>query len=325
MELSENTEKAIVAKNAIQFQKGLSLQSFFEQYGSEEQCEQILYRLRWPQGFVCPECGNTTGCALHSRKIFQCHKCHHQTSLTAGTMFHGTKLALSKWFLAIYLLTQHKQSISALQLSRDLGVKYDTAWRMKHKLMQVMLERGRQDTLGDRIEIDDAYLGGEMPGRRGRGARHKTPFIAAVETTQDGRPMKLHLRRVGGFRQREIARYASTSLVPGSIVFSDGLSCFTAVKTAGCLHVPIVIGGGRKAAQHPTFKWVNTLLGNVKTALTGTFHAIREKHVPRYLAEFEYRFNRRFDLPAMIERLAYVALRTPPMPHRLLSMAEPSG
>ena len=101
---------------------------------------------------------------------------------------------------------------------------------------------------------DDAYLGGEMPGRRGRGARHKTPFIAAVETTQDGRPMKLHLRHVGGFRQREIARYAATSLVPGSIVFSDGLSCFTAVKTAGCLHVPLVIGGGRKAAQHPTFK-----------------------------------------------------------------------
>jgi hypothetical protein len=122
--------------------------------------------------------------------------------------------------------------------------------------------------------------------------------------------MKLHLRRVAGFQQREIARYASASLVPGSIVFSDGLACFAAVKTAGCRHVPIVTGSGRTAAQHPTFKWVNTLLGNVKTALTGTFHAIREKHVPRYLAEFEYRFNRRFDLPAMIERLAYVALRT---------------
>ena len=256
----------------------------------------------------------------------------HQCELIDMLLLHydtqlgrGADAETIEWFLAIFLLTQRKQSLSALQLSRDLGVKYDTAWRMKHKLMQVMLERGRKDPLGDRIEIDDAYLGGEMSGRPGRGARHKTPFIAAVETTQDGRPMKLHLRRVGGFRQREIARYASTSLVPGSIVLSDGLSCFTAVKTVGCLHVPIVIGGGRKAAQHPTFKWVNTLLGNVKTALTGTFHAIREKHVPRYLAEFEYRFNRRFDLPAMIERLAYVALRTPPMPHRLLSMAEVWG
>jgi transposase-like protein len=136
MELSENTRKADMAKNAIQFQSGLSFQDFLAQYGSEAQCEQVLYRLRWPNGFVCTHCGNTTGCAVRSRKIYQCHKCHHQTSLTAGTIFHGTKLTLSQWFLAIFLLTQRKQSISAMQLSRDVGVNYDTAWRMKHKLMQ---------------------------------------------------------------------------------------------------------------------------------------------------------------------------------------------
>ena len=147
-----------MAKNTIQFQKGLSFQSFLTQYGSESQCEQALYHLRWPKGFVCPHCGNTTGCALHSRKIYQCHKCHHQTSLTAGTIFHGTKLALSQWFLAIFLLTQRKQSVSAMQLSRDLGVKYDTAWRMKHKLMQVMLERNSRGTLAGRVEIDDASI-----------------------------------------------------------------------------------------------------------------------------------------------------------------------
>jgi hypothetical protein len=322
MELSENTEEAVMAINAIQFQKSLSLQPFLKQYGSEEQCQQALYRLRWPQGFVCPECGNTTGCALHSCKVYQCHKGNHQTPLAAGTIFHSTKLALTQWFLAIFPLTQRKQGLSALQLARDLGVKYDTAWRMKHKLMQVMLERGRQITLGDRIEIDDAYLGGEIPGRRGRGAPHKTPFIAAVETTQHGRTKKLHLRRVRGFRQREIEGYASASLVPGSVVFSDCLACFAAVQTASCRHVPIISGSGRRAAQHPTFKWVNTLLGNVKTALAGTFHAIREKHVPRQLAEFEYRFNRHFDLPATIERLAYVALRTLPIPQRQISMAE---
>jgi hypothetical protein len=156
------------------------------------------------------------------------------------------------------------------------GVKYDTAWRMQHKLMQVRLERNSQGVPGERIEIDDAYLGGEMPGKRGRGAQHKTPFIAAVETTQDGRPMKMHLRRVSGFWQREIARYAGTNLRPGAVVFSYGLVCFSAVTSAGCRHVPIVTGSGRKAAQHPTFNWVNTLVGNVKTVLTGTYHAIRE-------------------------------------------------
>ena len=313
-----------MAKNAIQFQKGLSFQRFLAQYGTEAQCEQALYRLRWPKGFVCPHCGNATGCALHSRKIYQCHKCHHQTSLTAGTIFHGTKLALTQWFLAIFLLTQRKQSVSAMQLSRDLGVKYDTAWRIKHKLMQVMLERNSRSVLGGRVEIDDAYLGGEMPGKRGRGADHKVPFIAAVET-QDGRPQRVHLRRVSGFRHCEIAQYAGENLAPDTTVFSDGLACFAAVTRAGCLHEPIITGSGRQAVQHPEFNWVNTLLGNLKTALTGTCHAIRDKHVPRYLAEFEYRFNRRLDLPAMVERLAYVAVRTPPMPQRLLSMAEPWG
>jgi len=309
-------------KNMIQFQKGLGLHEFIEKYGSEAQCREALHRLRWPAGYVCPECGNKTGCKLNSRPVYQCHKCHHQTSLTAGTIFHGTKLPLNKWFLAIYLLTQRKKSTSALQMSRELGVNYNTAWKLKHKLMQVMMEHQDGEKLSGRIEIDDAYLGGELPGKRGRGSRNKIPFVAAVETTQDGRPMKIHLRRVRGFRRTEIARYARSSLTPGSMIFSDGLSCFRAVGECGCDHVAIVTGGGRKSAQHSMFKWVNTMLGNVKNALLGTFHAIRDKHVPRYLAEFEYRFNRRFDLELMIPRFIYIAARTPAMPVRLLTMAE---
>jgi len=309
-------------KNAIQFQKGLGLHEFLEMYGSEAQCEQALYQLRWPSGFVCPQCGNTTGCALKTRKIYQCHKCHHQASLTAGTIFHGTKLPLKKWFLAIYLLTQRKKSTSALQLSREIGVNYDTAWKLKHKLMQVMMERQREKKLAGRIEIDDAYIGGEQPGKRGRGSPNKVPFVAAVETTQDGRPLQIQLRRIRGFRRADIARYARSSLVAGSTVFSDGFFCFRAVTEAGCGHIATVTGGGRASAQLLTFKWVNTVLGNIKNTLRGTFHAISRKHVPRYLAEFEYRFNRRFDLPRMIDRLLFIALRTPPMPYRFLKMAE---
>lgn len=314
-----------MSKNMVQFQKGLGLHEFLEKYGTEAQCRQTLYQLRWPSGYVCPACGNKTGCELKGRPVYQCHKCHHQASLTAGSIFHATKLPLKKWFLAIYLLTQRKKSISALQLSREMGVSYNTAWQLKHKLMQVMLERQDGKKLAGRIEMDDAYLGGERPGKRGRGSRNKIPFVAAVETTQDGRPQAIHLRRVRGFRRTEIARYAKASLTAGSTVFSDGLYCFRAVAESGCEHVAIVTGGGRNSAQHSTFKWVNTMLGNVKNALLGTFHAIREKHVPRYLAEFEYRFNRRFDLPVMIERLLFVSLRTPPMPYRLLRMAEVYG
>lgn len=115
-----------MARNPIQFQAGLSLPAFLEQYGSEDQYRRAIFDLRWPQGFCCPECTNKTACLL-SRGTYQyhrcqCHRCHHQCSLTAGTIFHATKLALRTWFLAIYLLTQRKKSLSALQLGRELGV-----------------------------------------------------------------------------------------------------------------------------------------------------------------------------------------------------------
>ncbi|WP_419609010.1 IS1595 family transposase, partial [Thiolapillus sp.] len=190
-----------MAKNIIQFQKGLSLPKFLEKYGTEEQCYSALFHLRWPDGFVCPECGNKTYCEIKSRKAYQCHRCHQQTSLTSGTIFAATKVPLTKWFLAIYLLTQRKTSVSALQLKRDIGVSYNTAWKMKHKLMQVMLEREKGKKLSGRIEIDDAYIGGERPGKPGRGAAHKAPFIAVVETEgEEHRPQRMQLRTVSGFR-----------------------------------------------------------------------------------------------------------------------------
>lgn len=307
-----------MARNAIQFQRGLSLPEFFDRYGTEAQCREALFSMRWPTGFVCPECANTTYCTL-ARGVYQCHRCHHQTSLIAGTIFHGTKLALRTWFLAIYLLTQRKNSLSALQLSRELGVCYNTAWQLKHKSLQVMLERSEGEHLSGRIEIDDAYLGGERPGKPGRGAAGKTP---AVQTSEDGRPQRAQLRRVSGFTRAAVGGYAQASIAPASHVISDGLGCFRIFDQSPYTHDRIVTGSGRASVENPAFNWVNTVLGNVKNAITGTMHAVSGAHAPRYLAEFEYRFNRRFDLPAMMERFAHVALRTPPMPYGLLKMAE---
>lgn len=310
-----------MARNPIQFQPGLSLPAFLARYGTEAQCRDALFAMRWPDGFVCGECGNTTYCTL-ARGVYQCHHCHQQTSLTADTIFHATKLPLCTWFLAIYLLTQRKQSVSALQLSRDLGVSYNTAWKLKHKILQVMYERCDGERLSGRIEIDDAYLGGERPGKPGRGAAGKVPFVAAVETTADGRPLKAQFRRVSGFTKAAIKGYAQAGVAPASHVVSDGLNCFRIFGQLNYSHERIVSGGGRASVENPAFNWVNTMLGNVKNAITGNLHAIGHTHVSRYLAEYEYRFNRRFDLPAMIERFAYVALRTAPMPQRCLKMAE---
>jgi hypothetical protein len=312
-----------MARNGVQFQKGLSEAEFDALYGTEERCRAAVFAWRWPDGFVCPGCGGGAHCIIKTLALYQCRSCRRQASLIAGTIFAATKLPLRLWFRAMSHLTQSKGGISSLELARRLGVTQSTAWTLKHKLMQVMLERDAGKRLTGRVEMDDAYLGGERPGgKRGRGAPGKTPIIAAVETTSDGKPVRLKLRRVKGFRRSEIAKLARRSLDRASTVVSDGLGCFRGVIEAGCTHQPIPTGSGRTAAQRPAFKWVNTALGNIKTAMTGTYRAIRQKHVPRYLAEFEYRFNRRYDLAAMMPRLGWAAVRTPPMPYRLLKLAE---
>lgn len=315
-----------MSRNKVQFQKGLSERQFRGLYGSEEQCRAALFAWRWPRGFECPRCGGTRHSEIKERKLFQCSKCRHQVSLTAGTIFHSTHLPLTDWFQAMYMMTQSKKGISSLELGRRLGVTQNTAWKLQQKLAQVMLEREADKPLGGpdkRVEMDDAYLGGaHHGGKRGRGAAGKTPMVVAVETTPEGRPHRLKIRAVKGFSKSEIKKLCPRLLVPASTVVSDGLHCFTAVAEIGCHHQPMVTGSGAKAAQIPAFKWVNTMIGNIKNSIRGTYHAVRSKHVPRYLAQFEYRFNRRYKLEDMIPRLAWVALRTPPMPYRLLKMAE---
>jgi len=311
-----------MARNQVQFQKGMSIQQFLQQYGTEEQCRETLFRWRWPQGFHCPDCGHHSHCVLATRPLMQCNRCHHQTSLISGTLFASTKLPLTTWFLAMFFLTQSKNGISAMALHRHLGVSYNTAWLTKHKLMQAMKELDDHQPLGGFIQVDDAVWGGERHGgKRGRGAEGKTPFVAAVQCTQDGRPLRMRMSPVKGFRTTEIAAWAKRHLTPGSVVISDGLRCFQAIAGT-CEHWSIATGGGPASMEIPDFRWVNTLLGNVKNALHGTYHAIRKKHVGRYLAAFCYRFNRRFDLSALLPRLAVAACGTPPLPYRLATMAE---
>jgi len=306
----------------------MSLFEFFQHCGTEAQCEAALEQARWPQGFRCPRCDGAAHCVLRvrARKTFQCNTCHHQTSLISGTIFAYTKLPLTTWFLGMYLLTQPKNGISALERKRQLGIGYNTAWRMKHKLLQVMKEHDDSQPLVGNIQLDDAYWGGERRGgKRGRGAPGKTPFVAAVQTNEAGHPIAMRLSKVKGFSKEEIARWAQRHLNAASVVVSDGLGCFGGVEDAGCQHQAIVTGGGPTSVTLETFTWVNTMIGNVKKSIHGSYHAISEKHLPRYLAEFCYRFNRRFKLEDMIPRLGYAAVRTPPMPERLLRVAEAWG
>ena len=276
--------------------------------------------MRWREGLTCPACGHRGFCALKTRKLFPCNRCKKQVRLTAGTVFQDTKLPLTAWFSAIYHLTQSKNGISSIELARRLGVRQPTAWLVKHKLMRAMAAReADKPKLSGRVEMDDAYLGGERSGgKRGRGAAGKTPFVAAVETTAERKPRRLRLTVVKGFRKREVEKLAKAAIEPGATVVSDGLSCWPAVEKAGCQHFPIVTGSGKQAASWAPFKWVNTTLGNIKTAIAGTYHHVSAKHAQPYLTSFAYRFNRRFQLDSIVERLAWAAVHTAPQPYRVV-------
>lgn len=311
--------------NRIQFQPGLSLSKFLSHYGTEQQCQSALMKARWPGGFACPVCGATQHSTFErmGQRIWQCSVCRRQTSLTAGTVLAGSKLPLRTWLLAMFLLTQSKNNISALELMRQLGVCYRSAWLIKHKLMQAMAEREADRQLSDTVQIDDAFLGGERTGgKRGRGSENKTPFVAAVQT-HEGRPIFARFDILPDWRLATLTQWAKHVLQAGTHVVSDGLSAFVGVREAGCSHEPIPHGTGKSSAQHPRFIWVNTLLGNLKTALAGTHKGVKSaKYGQRYLAEFQYRFNRRFDLAAMLPRLVRAACLCPPSPERWLRRAE---
>lgn len=312
-------EGRVMAMNQIQFQPGLSMPEFFKRYGTESRCEAALERARWPEGFCCPRCGQSAHCVLRggTHKVFQCNACRHQTSLIAGTVFQGTKLGLTVWFLAIYLISQAKTGLSALALKRQLGVSYPTAWLIHHKLMQAMAAREARYVLDGQIQVDDAYLGGERSGGKvGRGSENKVPFVAAVSLSDDGRPLRTKLTPVSGFTLQSIAQWAKDQLAPGSTVLSDGLACFGAVIAADCAHQPTVVAG-RKPKDLPEFQWINTVLGNLKTSLSGSYHSFDfQKYAARYLAAFAYRFNRRFDLKALHSRLLAAAVCCGPQPLR---------
>lgn len=314
-----------MAMNRIQFQPGLSMPVFLERYGTESQCEAALEHARWPSGFRCPRCDGAAYSRVRGRthSLFQCQACRHQTSLIAGTVMQSTKLPLTVWFLAIYLISQAKTGLSALALMRQLGVSYPTAWLIHHKLMCAMAQREARYVLEGQVHVDDAYLGGERSGgTAGRGSENKVSFVAAVSLTDEGHPLRIKLTPVSGFTLKAIRQWAQSSLAPGCTVFSDGLSCFTAVKDAECTHRPTVIGA-RKPKDLPEFKWINTVLGNLKTSLSGSYHAFAfRKYAGPYLAAFAYRFNRRFDLSTLHTRLIVATANCGPHTQRSIRSAE---
>jgi transposase-like protein len=312
-----------MAQNRIQFQPGLSMAQFFERYGTEDLCEQALAQARWPKGFVCPRCRGRAAwsCRRGTQPYRLCSSCGYQCSLTAGTIMQHTKLPLRVWFLAMQLISQAKNGLSALALRRQLDVSYPTAWLLKHKLMQAMHLAEQDRQLHGRVEMDDAFLGGERSGGKpGRGSENKIPFVVAVQTA-GGKPHRVCLAAMP-HRRATVAEFCDAHVVRPVTIVSDGLACFTAAEEAG-VHQPVVTGGGRSSAQDARFQGVNIYLGNLKSAITGTYRAFKfSKYAHRYFAEFQFRINHREDLRAIFQQTLLCAIGAPPAPERSIRHVE---
>jgi len=290
----------------------VSVGEFRERFGTPQQCQAHLQAVRWPTGFGCPHCSGRRSCYLAERAVYQCHDCRRQTSLTAGTIFHRTRVSLDKWFWAIYRLAQDKKGCSALLLSKELDVCYPTAWMMGHKIRQAMHRHTPPFSLQGLVELDDAYLGGVRaghPGHQGRAADGKTPVLVAVEVTGTGRPGRAALLPVRNFRKPSVTTFVRACLEQGCTVKTDGMGGFKHLSLLGHQHEYRPIGADKKqaSAMLPT---VHMLISNLKRFVLGRHHAISGKHAIRYLGEFNYRFNRRREEAGLFEMLIQACVRT---------------
>lgn len=270
-----------------------TLDEFYQTFPSERHCWRHLRRMRWPTGFRCPRCGHGESHRLRQRELEQCAHCRHQTSLTAGTPFHGTRTPLRIWFLAIFYLARHKKGISALQFQRDTGLKsYKTAWSLLHKVRSTLTPRA-EFRLRGLVEVDESYVGRrDVPGPGGRGALGKTLIGIAVEDRGD-HAGAARLRVLEGVSKEDLFPFVWGVIDgPRTTVATDGMPTYKPLAATGVRHDRRIQRTGRRAAT--VLPWVHTVAGNLKTWLRGTFHGVSPKHLPRYLDEFSYRFDRRW-------------------------------
>jgi transposase-like protein len=300
-----------------------SLVEFQARFDSDAACRSYLVACRWPDGFRCPGCGDGGSYPLVTRDLLQCRACRRQTSVTAGTVLDRTRLPLPLWFAAAYLVTTHTPGFSALQLQRQLGLaRYETAWTMLQKLRRAMV-RPERDRLSGTVELDETYIGGVEEGRRGgrQRASKKSILAGAVEVRGHGSG-RIRLAVVPDLSATTFARFAAEAITPGSTVLTDGWHSFRALSE--CYeHRPTVIGDPKNAAKH--LPRAHRTFANLKTWLLGTHHGVGAKHLPHYVDEFVFRFNRRRSPMAAFQSLLGLTAQHAPTTYQMLYAAEPSG
>jgi len=305
--------------------RGRSLSEFQNAFPDEAHCVAFLFKCRWPGGFVCPACGKARGGVLNSRPgLYECLDCGRQTSITAGTLMHRSKLRLTTWFWAAHLMATHSNGMSARQLEDQLGVTYKTAWLLTQKLRRSMVDPNRT-LLEGVVEVDQV----EIPFRLGDtyfepGNAGKILIAAAIEVidrdTHTAKPRRkgakylgtrsgrLRLAVIADNTAASIEAFVRANVKTGTTLISDGHASYPGLSS-DYRHDPRVVG---KMAVHIVLPWSHRAFSLLKRWAMGTYHGLRPKHIDTYLDEFAFRYNRRFYRHVSFETLLGLAARHKP-------------
>ena len=302
-----------------------SLIEFQQRFPDEAACAAYLMEARWPTGFVCPACGSVRGWALETKAwTHECAACGKQTSVTAGTVMHGSKLPLTVWFWAAYLMATHSNGISAVQLQSQLGLgSYKTAWMLAAKLRRAMVAPDRE-LLEGLIEVDETELpcrakDDPLTGGGGRSHQGKILIVGAVEVIDD-KPGRIRLSAIDDFSAASLHPFIEDNIEAGATAKTDGWSGYPGAP--GVTHEPHVVGS---MAAHVILPWIHRVFSNLKVWALGVYHGLRRAHIQSYLDEFVFRFNRRYTRHAAFRTLLGIGLATKPITYKMLIAPEAQG
>ncbi len=291
-----------------------TLQEFDAWFATEGDCARYVQRLRWPDGFVCPSCGASKAWET-GRHLLRCAACQRQTSLTAGTIFDGTRKPLRTWFQAMWYVTNQKLGVSALGLKRVLGLgSYQTAWAWLHKMRRAMVRPGRE-LLSGRVEVDETYVGGEDEDTDGRYTERKAIVVVALEVMSPKGFGRVRLRQVPDVSGASVLGFIRDVVAPGATVVSDGWSAYNGVTKSGYVHQRLVVSA-RGSPAHVALPGVHRVSSLLKRWLMGTHQgAVSRAHLDYYLDEYTFRFNRRASRARglLFHRLMEQAVHTAPV------------
>jgi len=273
------------------------LRQFQRDFASEESCQQYLAACRWPDGFICPRCGQRRAYELVHQRRRQCASCRHQVSLTAGTVLHRTKIPLTHWFWAAYLMTTDKRGVSALLLQRQPGLsRYETAWMVLHKLRRAMVNTAREPLHGE-VEVDDTWVGSEQSGLRGsRQLKGRRAALVLVAVKKRGRGSgRIRMKVIPDFKAKTIIPFLQQNVALGSTIYTDGLKSVDGLREAGFKHIARTqpLRSELRKGAKSAVPLADRAVGNLQQWLIGTYHGVSKPQLQVYLDEFVFRHNRR--------------------------------